>query len=291
MTQVTRAILGFPRVADEFTLSGGSYESRYPIANYYTDEYAACVRTTSATSSDTFIRGVASSLIIARAFMINAHNMTLDATYRLRLFDNTNGSPSEVVYDSDAQRVWKAPYQYAGRLFETFNFWTGDYTEAELEGQIPRAAIVLDDYYSFDEFLLEFFDESNPDGYVQVGNLDINEGWEVTTNPEINAEYGSNQTTRVKEIDGDLTRFEVFTPSYVFRGVIPTLDRVEVQNKAAELYRQFGIHKPFMWIPEPDDESRYLREAKMVRLAETTLFSYVSIDYDAVPLNLTEWKG
>jgi hypothetical protein len=288
---MTRSIIGFPRVGDQFTLSGGSYEMRYPINNLQNDKFARCARTTSLNYSDTLIRGVSASVVPARAFMICAHNMTLDAAYRLRLYDNTNGSPSELMYDSDVQRLWQAPYGYAGRIWETFNFWTGDYTESELEGQIPDAIILLDDFYYFDEFLLEFFDASNSDGYVQIGMLDINQGWEVSVKPETGAEFGYNQTTRTQEIEGDLVRFEIFTPSYVFRGVIPVMDRIEVQNKASELFRQHGIHKPFMWLPEPDEKSRWLREGKMVRLADTSLFSYVTDEYDAVPLNLIQWKG
>lgn len=287
---MTNAILGFSRLNSVFTLSGGSYETRYPRTNFFTDEYARVARTTSLNAADTQVTGTSSYIVAARCFGIFAHNMTLEATFRLRLYDNS-GSPTTLVYDSGVQNVWPPAYGYKGRYWETFNFWTGQYSESEMDGQIPGRAIVLDQVYFFDQFLLEFFDADNPSGYIQVGTLDINEGWEVSANPEVGAEYGYQQFTRVNEIEGGLKRFEVFTPSYVFRGSIPAMDRSEVQNKAVEMYRQHGLHLPLMWIPEPDDTARHLREAKMVTLAETDLFNYITADYDSVPLNLIEWKG
>jgi len=134
---MVRAIIGFPRINDDWTFTGGSWNvTDFPLTNLIVDEYARVARSDSAAEADTIIIGTAANLKPMRAIGIAAHNLTLDAEYRLRLYDSVD-SPSTLLFDSLRQRAWPGVYLYTGRYWETFNFWTGQYTQAEIEGQIP----------------------------------------------------------------------------------------------------------------------------------------------------------
>lgn len=289
------AIVGFQRQTDNFTLSGGQWSAQYPIENCQNDEYARVARSDSAQDGDTVIIGNSDFIRPLRMFGIAAHNMTLDAAFRLRLYDNTS-SPSVLVYDSGIQLVWPAAYTYQGRQWDTYNFWTGQYSDAEIVGQIPFRPILLDADYLADGWILELFDESNPSNYVDIGLLEATSGWQLSVNPEIGANYGYKFYTQTTELPGGLRRHDVYPPSYVFQGSIPYMDRQEVQNNAMELWRQYGTHRCFMWMPHPDNPELWLRNSKMVNLVEPGLFGYAisnenGEDSDSMPLNLEEYKG
>lgn len=290
---MTRAIIGFPSRRDDFTLFSGNWDAAYPVENAQDTEFARVARTTGVVDGDAVIKGSASNLLPLRIFGVAAHNMTLDATYRLRLYEDT-ASPSVEVYDTGVQLVWPAVYTYEGRDWDTENFWTGQYASAEIAGQIPFLPILLDQKYLASSFTLEFFDSSNPAGVIDIGFVDPASGWELSVEPAAggDSQYGLKSFTRTTTLDGGLKRHEVFAPSYVFQGSIPIMDRAEVQNNAAELYRQHGVHEPFIWIPHPDEPEYALRNSKLVNLAELGLFSYiVGGQADSFPLNLEEFKG
>lgn len=287
---MTNCIIGYPRQNSKFTLSGGSWQAAYPVTNAHNDEYARVARSTNDSNSSTIITGTAANVVPIRICGIAAHNISLGGSFRLRFYDKTD-SPSVLVYDSGVQDVWSAVYTYEGRIWDTFNFWTGQYTQEELQGQIPFRPILLNETVLADYFILEIFDDANPAGYIDIGLFEIASGWEFSVNPEYGAQYGYRQFTRSTEVDGGLRRYEVFAPSYVFEGSIPFMDRREVQNQAAELFRQYGISTPFIWMPEPDNQELWLRNSKMVNLVETGLFGYIVKDFDSVPLRLEEYKG
>lgn len=290
-----QVIVGFPKQGAEFTITGSTFSASYPITNVLDTTYAKVAR--SVGLSGVTITGTTQYWTSLRMFGIAAHNMTLEATYRLRLYDDTN-SPTILLYDSGVQLVWDAVYDF-NRPLETDNWFTNQYGTDEVAGQIPFCPILLDQDYSVTRWVLELFDADNPAGHIDIGYLEVTTGWELSVNPETPADYGYKSFTRVNDIDGGLKRFEVFAPSYTFEGRIPFMDRVEVQQQAMELFRQYGLHTPFMWMPHPNNKEQWLRNCKMVTLADLGLFSYVvngtgaegDIGFDSVPLKLEEYKG
>lgn len=287
---MTNAIVGFQRQTGNFTYSEGDWNADYPVSNATNDEYARVARSNSLLPAATRIRGFSPDVVAIRAAAICAHSCSLSGAFKLTFYDSTN-SPSITVWESGIQDVWPAAYTYDGRDWENQNFWSGQYTESEIAGQIPLRPIPLETTVLANEFLLEIFDEDNPNGYIDIGLLEIASGWELSVNPEYGAQYGYRQYTRTTEIDGGLRRHEVFPPSYVFEGSVPFMSRDEVQYQMMELIRQHGIHKPFLWIPEPDNPQSWLRNSKMVTLDDPGLMSYITDGFDSLPLRLLEYKG
>lgn len=285
-----KVIAGFPRQTSKFTVSSdATFDPDYPITNVQTDEYARIARTT---DNDEFtITGTSTTPLPMRCFAICAHNGDINAEYQLKIYDDSV-SPSELLVDTGLEPMWPSAYGYAGRIWETFNFWTGQYSDDELDGQIPQTTILLDELVIGHRWELTIKNPTNPASEFDIGLIEVASSWEFSVNPSTpGSRYGYNSYTRTKRIDGGLKRFEVFDPSYVFQGEVLYMDRDEVQNNAMELYRQHGEHTPFLWIPHPHDKKTWIRNSKMVNLAALGLFGYITDGYDTFPLNLEEYKG
>jgi len=235
------------------------------------------------------VTGTCSSFRTVQGFGIAAHTMTLSATYRLELFSDTGLTTR--IYDSGSRYVWPSVYTYAGRSWYTPGFWTGQYSPAEIAGQVPFLPILLDEPYLIKGFRLSLLDADNPAGYLDVGFLEIAQGWQPSSGIEYGAQSGYRFYTLTDTLPGGLKRHDVYQPSFVFNGQIPYLNEDEVQDKAMELYRQLGVHTPFMFVLSPSRPRTWLRAAKMVNLVDPGLLTHAAPGLDAVPFNLEEYKG
>ena len=282
-------IIGIPKYANDFTYGGGSYEADYPVANAKTKVYAQPARTTDLDAASLVMTGTSSTFKAVRTFGIAAHNMTQKARFRLRLYSDV--AMSDQLYDSGWQKVWPSPYTYAGRNWYTPFFWTGGYTPEEIEGQIPFRPILLSRVYNIKAWRFDFEDDDNPDGYVEIGMLEVAGGWQPTVGIKYGSQYGVRDYTETTELEGGLRRHFEQQPSYVFDGEIPALPENEVFNQAFELFRRLGVSEPFIWIQFPTRPTTWLKKAKMVTRIPGGLFGHVTVGHDSVPLTLEEHKG
>jgi hypothetical protein len=284
--------MGFPRFGAKFTYGGGSWEVDRPITNANNDVYARVARSADLDAESTQVILSSPDRRPVRLIGIFAHNMTLAAGFRITCLDDTV-SPAEVLFQSEIEQVWEIVFNTVDRLFETENWFTGQYAPDELVGQIPSRPYVLPDGISPSKIIIEFFDVNNPAGFIDIGLIDVAGAIELQDGerPELGAEWGYESKSNITMIDGGLQRAEIYDPSYVFRGVLPLMTDVKAKQLMQELARQYGRHRPFMWIPYPEDRLTYLRESKMVLLSEDIFNTIVSTSKQSVPLSLREWKG
>lgn len=286
-------LIGITRQQGNFTLTGDHWNGSWPVTNLQNDEYARVARSlgTGAGSPDLtpVIEGTSSAPLAVQALALCAHNMSLTATYRLELFSDTALATS--LYDSGPQKVWPSVYSYAGRQWITNNFWSGQYSTAEIAGQIPLTPIILDQNYGVRGFRLTLSDPSNADGYIQVGLLEIAEGWQPTAGMRLGAQDGYRSFTETSVLPGGLERHDQFPAGYVVQGDIPYLDQDEAQNRAYEWQRQFDLHTPFLFVLHPSRSDTWLRTAKMMKHADLGLFVHPEPLLTGVPVNLKEYKG
>lgn len=286
-------VFGFPRQTNNFTFLGENWTTEYPVTNLQNAVFANVARSTSlgnGTPGDQpAVIGISDVPRRVRLIGVAAHSITRSGEYRFYGYSDT--LMTQLAVDTGRQPVWPAPYTYEGRPWDTPFFWTGQYTAEELAGQIPFLPILLDADYSLSAFRIEFYDQANPAGYIQIGMLEIASCWQPSSGVEIGAQDGYRFYTQTSELLGGLKRYDVYPPSYVFQGNIPMLTEDERQNYAMELVRQCGYHVPFIFILHPTRPSTWIRTAKMMSIREPGLFTYASYGYDAFPLNLEEYKG
>ena len=294
INSATNAIIGYPSHTKNFTYSGVGFEASYPATNAANTTYARVARSTDLTASpvpSVYLRGTSSAPRPLRLFGIAAHNMRPATTpkYRLRLYSDSAWTAE--IYDSGETPVWDAVYSYAGRSWYTPFFWTGTYSNEEIQGQIPFLPILLDQSYQVRSWQLDLIDPNNADGFVQVGLFEVASAFQLPVNPSVGASYGLRQFTKVTELDGGLKRFDTYDPAYVFEGSIEYMPQDDVMNTFFELSRQYGLHTPFIWLPYPKRLTTWLKTSKMVTQVDTGLFAHAEWEVESVPLRLQEWKG
>lgn len=284
--------IGYPRLGSKFAYSGGNWETARPVTNASNDTYARVARSVDLTNLSTQVILTSPDRRPVRLVGIFAHNMTLAAGFRVTCIDATV-SPEEVLFQSDIEQVWEIVFKTDDRLFETENWFTGQYAPDELVGQIPSRPYVLPDGLAPSKIIIEFFDVNNPAGFIDIGLLDVAGAVELQDGerPELGADWGYQSQSNITVIDGGLQRAEIYDPSYVFRGVLPLMGNTKAKQSMQELARQYGKHRPFMWIPYPEDALTYLRESKMVLLSDDIFNTIVSDARQSISLSLKEWKG
>jgi hypothetical protein len=285
-------LYGITRQQSNFTLSATNWNASWPVTNLQDDEYAKVGRSVGiggeSPDATPVISGTSNALRAVQAFAICAHNMSLTATYRLQLFRDT--AMTEELYDSGSQKVWPAVYVY-DRNFETDNFWSGQYSTAEIAGQIPLRPIILDQNYSIRGWKLTLFDPQNSDGHVQIGLLEVAEGWQPSAGIELGAQDGYRSFTAITELPGGLERHDIYPAGYTVQGVMPYLQQDEAQERGYELLRQYDVHTPFLFVLHPSRPRTWLRTAKMVKHAGLELFVHSQPLLTGMPVNHKEYKG
>src|SRR5258708_5693879 len=121
------AIMGWPSVTANFTLSGGSWNASYPRTNLQSLPLSRVARSTDLNTANTAI--IATSSVTRRVGLIALarHNFSLTATIRVRLY--ADAGMLTLIYDSGVVDVWPEVYPYGQLEWEDDNFWTGKYLD------------------------------------------------------------------------------------------------------------------------------------------------------------------
>lgn len=144
------------------TLSGGSWNSSYPLSNILTTQPGRVARTSNDSESSTqFVLDLASALSLQMFALIN-HNLSAGSTVRFRVSNNSDGSsPSldETVPIDATSVVWgsRAWGSFPWKGFDGDPL--GGYVNFYLHGSEVSGRYVL----------VDISDESNVDGYVEIG--------------------------------------------------------------------------------------------------------------------------
>lgn len=149
-------------VSSAGTLSGGSWNSSYPLANLLTTQPGQKARSSDdALASTLFVLDLGSSQSLQMFAGIN-HNLSAGSTARIRVSDNSNGSsPSlDTTIDIDVTSV-----VWGSRPWGAFP-WRG--IEAGILG--PSVFFYLHTSEVSGRYVLvDISDEDNVDGYVEIG--------------------------------------------------------------------------------------------------------------------------
>lgn len=274
------ATMGFPRWTTLATMSGGAWGTTdYGITNATSLPLSKVCRSQTLDSSDTTFTATLSKPRRIQMMAIVGHNLTLDATYRITIYDTIDDM--NVLYQSDITDVWPVVYDTDLLDWEDDNWWSGKYTQEELEGVIPLLPIYLDTDYFGQVIVVELFDDSNPDGYVQFGFFEIAQAWTISVSFEPGASYGFRIRTRSTEHDGGGKSFERQAKPLVFRGRTSFMPRDEAMFKAFEQMKRYDIDTPFIWMPHPDEQLHLPRNAFLAQNVDPGMFAYSATGFNS----------
>lgn len=261
------ALIAHPNYTDAATLSGGDYEASLPLTRLQERALGRVARssdlTTTATQFDIDLGRDRNIRLIALA----NHNLSLNATYRLRISNVSDFSSTEYDTGATFAEVWPPVYPSDELEWEDDNFWTGNYTTEELQGS-PWTFIHLLDANVLARYIrIEFDDGDNPDGFVEYGRLFVGPVWQPIYGASYqNAELDRESRSEVSEARSG-AEFFAKRPSYrVIRLTIPVMETKEAMARAYELMRRADTTEEVVAVWDPTDTVHAIRRRFLGRL-------------------------
>jgi len=139
------------------------------------------------------------------------------------------------------------------------------YTEDDLVGAKRDHPFFIPGNYYADEFLIEINDQTNSDGFVQVGYCPVEYAIEFSINPAQGCEDGYIGRTKSRQAASGHKDFDVLAKPRIFKGDFEHLPKAEAKGVAQEMQRLLDIDKPYTWWIDRDDEINRPRDAWLGR--------------------------
>lgn len=288
MATSSNAVIGWPRWTSyaTFTADGGSTDATYVPANLGTDDLSFVWRSPNLTATNTKFLAVFSRPSPIQLFALVGHNLTRNATFRLRLYSDTGATTQ--IYDSGDTAVWPRVFSFGSLPWNDNRCWTGQFNDLEITGLRWNRPLWLDKLYLARAARCAISDPNNPAGYAECGLAEFSQGWPVSINFSYGAQYGWNARTQTVQGIGGRKQFERRDKPRRFQGTIQYLPRDEAMAQGFELQRQADLDVPFFWLPDPTSTTNLIRESYLARNAELGMLSYASPGRDSMPISLEE---
>lgn len=284
--------IGFPRFTPQVTFSGGTCEANFPITNLGGLPFAKVARFTNDTKTNTIVYGVLPQTQLINLFMICRDNISTSGLIKISLFEGDvtdSPEPSAIVTTGWIDRygvIYNEDSPFAS--WDSGNWWDRTISESDREGAPQNKVVFIDGGFYARSFKLEIDDESNPDGFVQIGMLEVATATELDPAPQNGANYGFNARTTVTESEGGGEYFERRNKPRFFSGVLPMIERDVAQSTFYELLRRNDIDTPFIFYPDANDIINESRNTYLARLVNLDPITRVQYNYDGIPLSIKE---
>ena len=223
-------ILGFNNLANNCTLSGGSWQGTLPLNNLKDRRLYKIARSTNDSAASTqFVVDFGAEKLVS-VFSLIKHNFSLEATARL-VASNDSGF-STLLYDSGSASVWPL-VDTLSLEWEENNWWSGVPSDEQINmfqgitlWVVPN---ILARYWR-----VEIVDTANANGYVEVGRLFVSKDF----TPNINASYGLGFNVIDKsDIEESFGGVEHYDEKAKVRSVDFSMDSLSESEAFAKWYR------------------------------------------------------
>lgn len=261
---MANAIIAYGNLIDTATLSGGSWLSSLPLTNLQDRRIGKVGRSSNALVASTTFDIDFGITRLQRVFALVGHNFTTAARYRFRFGDDATFATSTV--DSGWVDVWPIVYPYGSLPWESGSFWTGRYSEEEIEGYNATTVYIADAVFSARYVRVEIDDEDNADGYVQIGRAFAASAWQPTRNMVYGASLGFIDRTVVQEARSGAESFDVRPSPRIARFGLEAMDEDQAMALAFEIQRRLGTSGEILFVWDPSDTVNAIRRQFLGRL-------------------------
>lgn len=260
---MANAFIAFPNRTDEATLSGGSWVTSLPLTNLQNRLLGKVARSTNLLPASTTFTADLGRLRYMRLFSLINHNLSLDATFQIETSDFSDFSV--IAYDSGVIPVWDSVYSTQQLEWEFDNFWFGQLTEEDREGFTLNLVHIPNEPVANRYVRFKFFDETNPDGYVQFGRLFLSGDWQPSINASYGLQLGYESRTQVDEALSGAEFFDERKAPRVVRFDINNLKDDEAMTRALDMQRILDTSGEVFFVYDPDDTLHLLRRSFLAR--------------------------
>ena len=255
---------GYSNRIDKSTLTGGSWQA--PLTNIQTPRLAQRARSLNATNSSTIINIKFDKEQLIEVFSLHAHNISVDG--RVRVFAGSSLGKTDLydsgeidlydsgeidLYDSGEIEVWPPLFSTLSLHWKDYHFWSGKIGEETRKEYQHNFIHILKDSVKTKYFRVEIFDQSNTDGYVEIGRIFAGRVFE----PQFNVIYGAQLAWEdSSKVDQSLIGVEYASVTPMVRVANVNYDysfRREALEGLYEIQRRSGITQEVLFIGNSDD--------------------------------------
>lgn len=290
---MANAILAYPNWVDAdpafatVAFSGGSWDSRLPLANLRDRLLVRRARSTDLALSSTQFwvdLGVARDVrVIAIPFL----TASKDATVRMRGFA-TQDATGTALADSGWRPLYPVVYPVGSLPWGSPSVWDGRMTDEDAAIFPMPIVQVWSNAVVARWWLIEIDDTSSDIGYVEVPRVFLAPGWQ----PTVNIVYGANQVfepqTSVQLSRGGAEFFDVQPGRRVVRFGLDFMPDDEMVVQVTDMQRRLGINGQLFWIFDPDDTTQLHRRAFLARMRSLSPLEYAVIGRSSTTFELSE---
>lgn len=256
--------LAFPQLATA-SITGGDWSTALPLANLVDRQITKVARSVDATLAKTKFIVDCGSAVSVQAFELRWTNLSTDAQWRI--FGGTTSGDDD-VYLGD----WKDVYLS---------------TPSGITGHDFAAIDVLSNAYTARYWTIEIDDESNADGYVEIGHLFMAPIWR----PTYNASYGlQDAIIDLSEKDRADGGDQFFVTREKYRQVQFVLEALTGAESLTlrQMQRTLGTHGDLLYLPSTSDLVYSQEYGFLGTFEELSPIEYPYYRIRKLPMRITE---
>jgi len=267
-------VWGVPRYTAQVAWTGdaGYWADDYPLEALGYDEPAYVARTLGVDPSRTWLVGTLPEVLPVRLLTLVGHNLSTVARFRLRLYSTAADFDADTPAVDMTDDVFLQDEAFPIRRWESKSFWNGKPSPEDLVGFRWSRPIWLPETYRIKAFRLDLVDDLNPDGYLQIGVMDVTWGWQVTENYEWGGQYGLKINSKSEDTDAGVL-IDERRSTRQRRVRWSGMPRDEIQARALRLLRQNDIVRPVVFLPDPGAPMEWVHQVLYARVVPQSLFS------------------
>ena len=244
--------LCWPNLIQESTLSGGSWNTKFPLSHMSDPVIQKASRTTDLQLSSTqFDMEISRFRPVSVVALLN-HNISTAGLWRIRFYTDT--AQTDEVWDTGWKDIWPAVYATAELEWEYDNFWYGTLDQDDID-RFTNLAFQFNKDSSpiIRSVKVEIDDQSNTDGYIKIGRLFVSDAWQPAKSAQYGIQYGYSIGTTF-EVAENRNMTEYADPKIPKRTVNFTLAHMNSEEgfrRTLTLQRDQGIHQEILYTENP----------------------------------------
>lgn len=195
--------------------------------------------------------------IVVEALALVAHNLSADATLRLRLADTEADVTAAPGFDSGVVSAWPTSGKHGDRDWQSeFSLVLADNADGYRYGRVDIA------------------DPTNADGYVQVGRLFVGPAFVPDVNVDLNPSLGLLSPDEAgRSAFGHVFGDDRGPEARLMQLPMSALDEDEMGDEMFELQRYCGLSKDFALCLDPSATTRFHRYSMQARFSSLNSFT------------------
>lgn len=237
--------------ADAAVLSSADFAASLPVGNLQLQGRARVARTVNATGSKV-IEGEWPAPKVLSACVLNGHNLTSSATWRLQGWDGA-GQTGALVLDSTALPALR-------RIgWGVFPFGVAPWGSTVFTGWERAFSVLWFAAVAVRSWRLTLADAGNPAGYLQAKRLLLGNYFEPSVNAQYGLQLGWKEDTSQQRTQASTLRSDAGPQYRRLAGNLSHLDEVE-RARFMELCRQVGMRREIFVSVFPETGSTQERD-------------------------------